>query len=65
MDFEFWRVANSYLLIQLKGYMTDEDFMIQVLNNLPKEKNVILNGLKNSLMVSGDDVLTIDVICKK
>ena len=39
--------------------------MIHVLNNLPKEYDVILNGLENCLMATGDDALTIDLICKK
>ena len=33
-----------------KGNVSDEDFMIHVLNNLPKEYDVILNGLENYLM---------------
>ena len=48
-----------------KGNVSDEDFMIHVLNNLPKEYDVILNGLENCLMATGDDALTIDLICKK
>ena len=39
--------------------------MIHVLNNLPKEYNVILDGLENHLKATGDDALTIDSICKK
>ena len=50
---------------RLKGHISDEDFMIHFLNNLSKEYDLIFNGLENYLMVSGDNVLTIDVICKK
>ena len=39
--------------------------MIHVLINLPKEYDVILNGLENQLMATADDALTIDLICKK
>ena len=39
--------------------------MIHVLNNLLKESDVILNGLQNHLIVTGDDALTIDSVCKK
>ena len=39
--------------------------MIHVLNNLLKECDVILNGLQNHLIVTGDDALTIDSVCKK
>ena len=49
----------------LKGKITDEDFMIHVLNNFPKKNNVILNGFMNHLTSSGDDTLTIKVICRK
>ena len=34
--------------------------MIHVLNNLPKEYDVILNGLKNHLTATGDNALMID-----
>ena len=42
--------------------VNDKNFMIHVLNNLPRDYDVILNGLENCLMVTGDDVLTIDMI---
>ena len=35
--------------------------MIHDLNNLPKEYDVILNGLENRLMATEDDALMIDV----
>ena len=49
----------------LKGIISDENFMICVLNNLPKEYDVILDRFENCLTVSGNDVLAIDMICKK
>ena len=45
----------------LKGSI-DKDFMIHVLNNLPKEYYVILDGLENCLTAIGDNALTIDMI---
>ena len=48
-----------------KGNKTDEDLMIHILNNLPKEYNVILDGLDNCLMATGDNAHTIDMICEK
>ena len=39
--------------------------MINVLNNLPKDYDVVLNGLQNCLMATGDHAMTIYVICKK
>ena len=49
----------------LKGNITDKDFMIQVLNNLPMEYNVILDGLKNHLTASGNNMLTVEIIHEK
>ena len=39
--------------------------MVHIFNNLPKEYNVILDGLENCLVVTVSDVLPINVICKK
>ena len=50
---------------RLKGRITDKDFMIHVLNNLPKDYDVILDGLENCLMATGNNVLTIDMIHEK
>ena len=49
----------------LKGNITDEDFMFHVLNNLPKEYDMILDRLENHLTSSRGDTWTIEVICKK
>ena len=48
-----------------KGSITDEDFMIHVLNNLSKDYDVILNELNNHVTVPMDDALTINMICEK
>ena len=48
-----------------KGNVSDEDFMIHVLNNLPKEYDVILDGLENRLTATRENALTIDSICEK
>ena len=48
-----------------KVSISDKDFVIHILNNLPEGYDVILNGLENHPMVTGDDVLIIDVICEK
>ena len=39
----------------LQGNITDEDFMIHVLNNLPKECDEILDVLENHIALSGDE----------
>ena len=49
----------------LKGSITDKDFMVHVLKNFPKRYDIILNGLEDHLMASGDNVLTIDIIREK
>ena len=48
-----------------KGNVSDEDLMIHILNNLPKEDNVILDELENYLMATGENALTIDSIHEK
>ena len=48
-----------------KGSVSDEDFMIHVMNNLPKEYDVILDGLENHLTATGENALDIDLICKR
>ena len=49
----------------LEGNITNEDFMIHVLHNLPVEYNMILDGLENCHTSSRDDTLTIEVIYAK
>ena len=61
MAFEFG-MADKF---GLKGNVTDQDIKIHVSNNLPKKNDMIFNELENSLTASGDNVFTIDVICKK
>ena len=48
-----------------KGNVSNEDFMILILNNLLKEYDVILDGLENHLMATGENALTIDSIHEK
>ena len=50
---------------RLKGSITVKDFMIHILNNLPKEYDIILDGLENHLTATGNNVLRIDMIRKK
>ena len=45
---------------RLKGSITENDFMIHVLNNMPKDYDVILDRLENHLTATGDDEMTID-----
>ena len=48
-----------------KGNVSYKDFMIHVLNNLPKEYDVILDGLENQLTATGENALTVDSIHEK
>ena len=48
-----------------KGNVSDKDFVIHILNNLPEEYNVILDGLENCPMATGGNDLTIDSINEK
>ena len=48
-----------------KGNISDKDFMIHILNNLPEEYDIILDGLENCLTAMGENALTIDAIRKK
>ena len=62
---------------KLEGYMTEietidassaiseKDLMLHVMNNLPKEYEVILDGLESRIDKSGDEKLTIEVIREK
>ena len=48
----------------IKSSITDKIFMIHVLNNLPKEYNMILDGLEHYLTLSWVDAWTIEDLCK-
>ena len=50
---------------RVKSNISDKDLMTHVLNNLPEEYDMNLNGLENHLMSSGADMLTIEVINKE
>ena len=65
VDFSFGRASIQMTKFRQKGNVSDEDFMMHVLNNLPKEYDVILDGLENHLTISGDNALTGDSILEK
>ena len=65
MEYPFGRGANLNNEFGLKGNITDEDHMINILNNLPEDYSVIVDGLENHLMAARDNVLTMNMICKK
>ena len=46
----------------LKGSISDKDFMINILNNLHKKYDIILNWLENCLTFNGDNAMMIKVI---
>ena len=59
------RLRISLSEFGLKCKITDEDFMIDILNILSKQYDVILDGLENRLTASEDNALTIEVIGEK
>ena len=65
MDLESKGLQIQMNEFRLKVSISEKDFMINVLNNLPEEYDVILDVLKNCLTASGDNVLTIYIIWYK
>ena len=51
--------------IDASSAISDRDLMVKILNNLPSEYDVILDGLESRLNKSGDDALTLEDIREK
>ncbi len=51
--------------IGLVGRMSDMEFMIHVLNNLPEEYVVVLDSLETRLVLTGEDKLTLESLREK
>ena len=69
-DPDEWISTMEELQIQRKKFSlyatnNNEDFMIYVLNILPKEYDVTLDGLENYLTSNGDDPSTNEVVREK
>ena len=64
---ELESLRNDMDNIEISAKMSDLDFMIHVLNNLPEEYDVVLDGLENRLMLpeSDSNKLTIENIRDK
>ena len=64
---ELESLRNDMDKISLTAKMTDQDFMIHVLNNLTEEYDVILDGMESKLMLGDNDPnkLTIEEIRAK
>ena len=64
---ELESLRNDMDKISLTAKMTDQDFMIHVLNNLTEEYDVILDGMESKLMLGESDPsrLTIEEIRSK
>ena len=45
--------------IDIASAISEQDFMVKILNNLPSEYNVVLDGLESRMTKSGQDVLTV------
>jgi hypothetical protein len=64
---ELESLQNDMDSISLSSKMSDQDFMIHILNNLPESYNVILYGMESRLMLADSDPnkLTIENIRDK
>ena len=51
--------------IDISSAISDRDLMVKILNNLPAEYDVILDGLETRLNKSGDEALTLEEIREK
>ena len=55
--------------IDTKMAISDQDFLLHTLNNLPKEydvqDNVVLDRLESQLDETGDKALTLEMVCEK
>ena len=62
MDFSLEGLRIHMNEFSNKGNVSDEDFMIHILSNLPNEYDMIHDGFENRLTATGDDAVTIDSI---
>ena len=51
--------------IHSSSAISEKDFMVKILNNLPSEYDVVLDGLENKLTLTGSDALTVESIRDK
>jgi hypothetical protein len=51
--------------IDEKMAISDKDFLFHILNNLPKEYDVVLDGLERQLDETGDKALTLEMVREK
>ena len=51
--------------IGISGKLSDDNFMIHVLNNLPKKYDVVVDNLESKLCDKGNSKLTIEQIREK
>ena len=49
----------------LNGSIIEDDFAIHVVDNTPDENDVVLDRVENHLLLSGPDLLTMEMIHKK
>ena len=51
--------------IYAKMAISNKDFLLCILNNLPKQYDVVLDGLESRLDGTGDKALTLEIFCEK
>ena len=59
---ELESLRNEMNGISLSSKMTDQDFMIHILNNLPEVYDVVLDGMESRLMLKDDGANKLMVI---
>ena len=62
LDLEWLQIEMTKFGLWLR--ITEEGFMINVLNDLPEAYDIVSNGFENRLTSSGPSALTIEIICK-
>ena len=65
MDLEIRRTSNLNEQIHDKSNISNQQFIVHILNNFLEEYSTILDCLKNCFMQSGTNMLAIEAICEK
>ena len=53
-------ICTEIEAIDASAAISEKDLMVKVINNLPEEYDVVVDGLENKLSLSGDESLTVE-----
>ena len=53
-------ICTEIEAIDASAAISEKDLMVKVINNLPEEYDVVVDGLENKLSLSGDEALTVE-----